>query len=73
MYRNVLVGWALLIPTEYTLLRIIFAMLLCIASLTLLLSVFPYQRPEDNLLAAGCQLVLLYGFIGAPITRRPTA
>ena len=44
--RNVLVGWVLLVPTEYTFLRLVIALLLSIASLALLLSVNPYGRPE---------------------------
>lgn len=49
--RNVLVGWVLLIPTEDTFLRLVFALLLSIASFALLLSIHPYRRSEDNVLA----------------------
>ena len=49
--RNVLVGWMLLIPTEQTFLRLVFALLLSIASLALLLSIDPYTRSEDKVLA----------------------
>eukprot|EP00966_Prymnesium_polylepis_P137904 3186902-Prymnesium_polylepis.2 len=70
--RNVLVGWVLLIPTEDTFLRLVIALLLSIASLTLLLSVNPYARPEGaphNVLAASCQLTLIFGFTGATYIR----
>ena len=67
--RNVLVGWLLLFPSEKTFLRLVFALLLSISSLTLLLSTYPYARPEDNLLAAGCQLTLIFCFIGGGYVR----
>ena len=67
--RTVLIGWVLLIPTEKTFLRLVFGLLLSAAWLTLLLSVSPYKRPEDNVLAAGCQLTLVFAFIGAGYIR----
>ena len=63
--RTVLIGWVLLIPTEETFLRLVFGLLLSAAWLTLILSVSPYKRPEDNVLAAGCQLTLVFAFVGA--------
>ena len=53
--RNLLVGWVLLIPADKTFLRLVFALLLSIASLTLLLSVDPYARAEDNVRRAGLE------------------
>ena len=67
--RTVLIGWVLLIPTEETFLRLVFGLLLSAAWLTLLLSVSPYKRPEDTVLAAGCQLTLVFAFIGAGYIR----
>ena len=69
MRRNVLVGWMLLIPTDKTFLRHVVGLLLSIASLSLLLSINPYVRAEDNVLAACCQLALVFMFIGAGYTR----
>ena len=66
LYRNLLVGWVLLIPIDKTFLRLIIAILVSLASLVLLLCVSPYRRAEDNVLAAGCQLALINSFIGAP-------
>ena len=45
------------------------ALLISVTSLTLLLSTYPYKRPEDNVLAAGCQLTLIFSFIGASLIR----
>ena len=63
--RNLLVGWVLLIPTDLTFMRLVFALLLSVVGLTLLLSCSPYKRLEDTILAAGCQLTLIISFIGA--------
>ena len=67
--RTVLVGWVLLIPNEKMFLRLVVALLLSIASLALLLSVSPYKRPEDTVLAAGCQLTLIFAFVGGTYIR----
>ena len=67
--RTVLVGWLLLIKSDKTFFRLVFALLISISSLTLLLSSYPYARPEDNLLAAGCQLTLIFCFVGAGYIR----
>ena len=68
--RTFLVGWVLLIfSTEHTFLRLVVALLFSVVSLVLLLSIKPYRRSEDNLLAAGCQLVLVLSFIGAMLIR----
>ena len=67
--RTFFIGWILLIPTSQTFLRLVVAIVLSIASLTLLLSVRPYRRAEENELAAGCQLTLVFGFIGACFIR----
>ena len=55
----------LLIPTEKTFLRLVVALLFSVASLVVLLSISPYKRPEDTVLAGGCQLTLIFAFIGA--------
>ena len=67
--RTVLIGWVLLIPTDKTFLRLVVAKLLSVASLAVLLSVSPYKRPEDTVLAAGCQLTLIFAFVGATYIR----
>ena len=63
--RTVLIGWVLLFPAEKTFVRLIVGLLVSIVSLTLLLSVDPYRRRENNVPAAGCQLTLIFSFIGA--------
>ena len=68
--RTFLIGWVLFIfSTEQTFLRLVVALLVSVVSLVLLLSIRPYRRSEDNLLAAGCQLVLVLSFIGALLIR----
>ena len=67
--RTVLIGWVLFFPAEKTFLRLVAGLLVSITSLTLLLSVHPYRRREDNVLAAGCQLTLIFSFIGGSYTR----
>lgn len=61
--RTFLIGWVLLIPTEATFLRLVLALLVSVASFAVLLSTYPYKRQEDNLLAACCQLTLIFSFI----------
>ena len=67
--RTILVGWVLLIPTDKTFLRLVMALLLSITLLTVLNSISPYKRPEDNVLAAGCQLTLIFCLIGVTYIR----
>ena len=67
--RTILVGWVLLIPTDKTFLRLVVALLLSVTSLAVLLSASPYKRPEDNVLAAGCQLTLSFSLIGVTYIR----
>ena len=45
--RTILVGWMNLIPTDKTFLRLVVALLVSVASLTLLLSISPYTRAEE--------------------------
>lgn len=66
--RTVIVGWVLLIPTSESFLRLVVALLLSIASLTLLLTFQPYKVPADNVLAGLCQLTIAIVFIGATLT-----
>ena len=67
--RTILTGWVLLIPPDSLFLRLVLALLISIGSFALLLSTRPYARPEDNLLAAGCQLTLIFIFVGAGYTK----
>ena len=69
-HRELVTGWVLLLVTaERSFLRIVVGLLvsLCFFSLTLL--VRPYQRIEDNILAASTQFVLVALFIGSILIR----
>jgi hypothetical protein len=67
--RTILIGWVLMLPDDRVFLRLVVATLLSVGSLTLLLSTRPYKRGEDSLLSAGCQLALVFSFIGASYIR----
>ena len=68
--RTFLVGWVLFIfSSEQAFLRLVVALLLSVVSFALLLIIRPYRRPEDNLFAGSCQLVLVITFIGAGYVR----
>ena len=68
--RTFLSGWVLFIfSTEQTFLRLVAALLYSVAALVLLLTIRPYRRSEDHFLAAGCQLVIVFSFIGAMLIR----
>jgi len=67
--RTILIGWVLLIPTSLTFIRLVVALLLSQISLTLVLSVKPYLRPEDDLLAAASHLALVLIFTGSTYIR----
>ena len=67
--RTALVGWVLLVPVEQSFLRLVIALLISIVFLLVLLSLRPYLRVEDNLIAGAAQASCVFIFIGAILTR----
>ena len=67
--RTALVGWVLLVPVEQSFIRLIIALLISVVFLIALLTMLPYQKVEDNVIAAAAQASCIFIFIGAILTR----
>jgi hypothetical protein len=67
--RVVLLGWVMRVPSRYVLMRQLGALMISLVALTILLSTRPYARAEDTLIAATCQLALVFCFMGGLLIR----
>lgn len=55
MRRTTLTGWVLLINEQHAFLRLIVALFVSLAALLAIVSLKPYRRAEDTLLATASQ------------------
>lgn len=63
--RLIITGWVTLIPNHLSSVRLLVALLVSIAMLTLTASAKPYERRADNTVAVSSQLCLVLIFVGA--------
>jgi len=67
--RTTLTGWVLLIHEQYNFIRLLIGLLVSSIFLVALLSIKPYKRPEDDLLAILSQLMLVVLFFGCMLLK----
>ena len=61
--KSVLTGWVLLIPPKYGILRVTFALLLCLGTLVIILADRPYRVLQRNLAESLSSLSLFVTFL----------